>query len=222
MTWQLHVPHRDRSDSLLEVVDMAEELPDPEDRATTRALAMDAYLEDRLESAGELLDRIERADPAERRSMLDRARVSAGLLNTKDERDHRAFVATNGRLRVRPPQQCAVCGTVPTRPDGLPDMNVARVRRWHCPTHEHLAEPGDFDSLLSGVRPDMTPIPDPDELAREQRADEQRAEQQRQRREAREAEAEAIRVARERYERANEDNDYFNTPIAGTPARMWR
>jgi hypothetical protein len=44
-----------------------------------------------METAGELLDPLERADRSERRELLDRARTAAGLASTDVEEAHRPY-----------------------------------------------------------------------------------------------------------------------------------
>jgi hypothetical protein len=94
--WQLHVPHRSRSDHLGVVVPaLASELEDPEDRDTARWLAVNAFWDFKFQTAGELLDHLEAITPAERRELLDHARADAGLPPTSDIDDRRrAEVAT--------------------------------------------------------------------------------------------------------------------------------
>jgi hypothetical protein len=72
----IRVPFRDRADSLADVADNARALPAGEDRAVVRGLVLNGAT-DGLATAGDLLDRIEAATPAERRVMLDGARTRA-------------------------------------------------------------------------------------------------------------------------------------------------
>jgi hypothetical protein len=223
MSWEIRVPVRDPSAPLTEAGFDSRHLEDAEDAAVTRELVFEAMVNTDAQTVGDLVDLVEQAGPAERRELLNRCRVAAGLQTVEDVEAHEKFLAANRALRPRPPLRCAVCGVHPTGPGGMPDPNIAAVQRWHCPAHISQAEPGDMDPPPSRIGLDMRYI-DPAEAEAERRRDEQRAEQDRQRGEDRAAEAEAIRVARERYERETEDNDYLNTPIAGmTNVRMrWR
>jgi hypothetical protein len=133
MSWEIHVPYRNRDDSLIDVAIAAGQL-EGEDGQVARQLAMDAIIDSDDRCAGDLIDRIERANPAERRALLDRTRINAGLLNTKDEEGHRAFVAANEVIarRPRPPvPACAVCGATPTTPGGMPAA-VPRASAGHA------------------------------------------------------------------------------------------
>ena len=185
-SWQIHIPHRTRSDSLIQVAANARQLEDADDRAVTRRLALDAA-EDGLTSAGELLDRIERADPGERRAMLDKARAAADLPTVEDVEARARFEAANEMARRR----------VVSHDDPPPEA------RPH---------------LVNGA----IVMHDPAELERERRKDEQLREEREQRRKEREAEAEAIRAARERYERETADDCYINPPVVGVPAKQVR
>jgi hypothetical protein len=55
--WQLHVPHRSRSDTLADVVEAARALPQGESRDIARQIALGALVDGTAASAGELLDR---------------------------------------------------------------------------------------------------------------------------------------------------------------------
>jgi hypothetical protein len=52
------------------------------------------------------------------------------------------------------------CDAVPIRP-GVGVFYTPNVRRWWCPAHEHLAEPGDLEPRGSGIvySPAGVPIP---------------------------------------------------------------
>ena len=221
MSWQIRIPHRNRRDAPLTDVGFdARHLEDPEDRAVTRELVLDAMLNSGCETVGDLVDMVENAGPAQRRELLNKCRVAAGLETCEDAEAHEAFEAANRALRPRPPQRCVICGAVPTTREGFPDLNVRRARRWHCRDHEHLARPGDMEAPPPPITMGMQLI-DPDEVAREQRQDERRAEERERRRQEREAEAEATRAARRRYEQAVAEDDDMRPEIAGIKgARM--
>lgn len=154
MTWQLHVPHCDRSDSLVEVGGFARHL-EGEDRPVARELAMYAVRELSMNTAGELLDHLEASGPEQRRAVLDRARAGAGL---------EPIEAVEARERVKAAQQrssgggrsgwqlCGepTCNAVPLNELGAP--TAVDVRRWWCAEHRHLARPGDMEPHGPGVR----------------------------------------------------------------------
>jgi hypothetical protein len=94
--WSIHVPHRTRDDSLVDVAGLARALP-ADERAVTRQVAINARL-DGLATAGDLLDRLQELNPAERRALLDTARAQCGLLPT-----HEVDVRRGAALRTLAP-----------------------------------------------------------------------------------------------------------------------
>lgn len=220
MSWQLHVPHTALDQTPAEaLVANADAKLEGEERTVAAQLLLDASIDSEIATIGDLVDRIERLDPAGRRRLLDRTREAAGLVSASDVEALERFTAANEQLarRPRPPlPRCPICNVTPTTAEGFPDpMAAAGVKRWHCEEHRDQAAPGDLDPPPSGIGLDMRFIPDPDEVERGRHEDERRAERDRQRRADREAEAEATRVARERYIEANKDNPYVN-PLSGT------
>ena len=168
MTWQIRVPHRDPGDSLVEVAGLARHL-DGDDRLVAREVALGARL-DGLATAGELLDRLERLEPNERRAMLDQARQACGLPSTADAEQQQHVATLIHRSQSPPLQRCAIhdCTVIPTNGLGVPAEGD--VRRWHCPAHEHLASDEDMKPHGSGLRfsPSGVPVPDlPDDERRE-------------------------------------------------------
>jgi hypothetical protein len=96
--WQIDIPHRSRDESVVDVLcDDLRAIEDRESRAVARAVLQEAA-ESGTRTVGEVMDRLNRADPAEVREMLDRARVAAGLETTADVEGHAAFVAANRAL----------------------------------------------------------------------------------------------------------------------------
>lgn len=83
MSWQIHIPHRHRSDSLSDVAVAAHDLPADEARVV-RQLVLGEIVGGSAASAGELIDKLEKATPAERRQALDAARAKAGLKTATD------------------------------------------------------------------------------------------------------------------------------------------
>jgi hypothetical protein len=221
--WQISIPYRDRSDSLAELGFDAGLLGE-EDRAVTRHLVLRALLEGD-KTTGDLLDRLEAADPTERRELLDDAREAAGLERSEDIDAREAFEARpvvggssldgpydqGGRL-----QGCAACGAIPMHATtGLPI--VVADRKYWCPEHKHLAEPDDHlpPDDVAAVGPHFEWIPAPSVQRRLQAEDDRRREENERRRRDREAEAEAIRAARRRFEEQRAGDPYLDPPLAG-------
>jgi hypothetical protein len=100
VNWQINVPHRLRSDSLSNVAVAARALPTDEDRAVCRQLVLREITGGTAKTAGELLDKLEKASPSERRELLDRAREKAGLPTTGDVefREEHERIQRNTRL----------------------------------------------------------------------------------------------------------------------------
>jgi hypothetical protein len=181
MTWQVHVPHHSRADNLLVVVpSLANELPNPEDRDTARWLAVGAYQDLGLRTAGQLLDHLENCTPDERRELLDKARREAGLPDTETVDAQRRYEAANAAARNRanansPWQMCHAdgCNQTPLNSVGIPCATPAR--KWFCPAHVHLAGPHDMEPRGSGIRlsPSGALVPD-DEGEREREHERQK------------------------------------------------
>jgi predicted phage gp36 major capsid-like protein len=156
VSWRLHVPHRAREDSLVDVAAAAVAL-EGEGRAVARVLAIQAHM-DGLKTAGDLLDAIAAETPEQRRARLDRAREAAGLpaSGRVDEARRLALVQAAGRRAAAaesPWQVCAEpsCTAVPVNPVGGAPVPVD-VRRWWCEVHRHLAAEGGMQPRPSRVR----------------------------------------------------------------------
>ena len=112
VSWQILVPFRSRSDSLIDTVEAARELPAGEDRAVARQLVIGALIDGSAASAGELIDRLEKASPAERRKVLDEARARAGLPTTGQIEFEQKFEAAQRSTRAaafdQPPPRYAL------------------------------------------------------------------------------------------------------------------
>jgi len=99
MSHEIRIPHRDRSDPLSSVGELARHLS-PDESATVREIVTDAAGAG-LTTVGALLNRLEAASPAERRALLDQARTRAGLPTataiakkaSHEERSRQMFVA---------------------------------------------------------------------------------------------------------------------------------
>ena len=103
MTWTIQIPFRDRSEPLAAAGDLARHLPDPDDRAVVRRLALDAA-QDGCQTVGDLLDRLESSGPAQRRLLLDQARAGAGLKPTAAVEAERRVARQPARASARPPR----------------------------------------------------------------------------------------------------------------------
>ncbi len=102
MTWTIDLPWRgDPEQPLLEAMTDTRVIEDREQRAVAYELMFDAYVSDHAETLGEVVDNLERAEPAERRRMLDKARLAAGLETTSDVEAHKRFLTAN-ELAGRP------------------------------------------------------------------------------------------------------------------------
>ena len=84
------------------MADAARDLPTDEARAIVRQLVLDELVGGSATTVGELLDKIEQAAPAERRKMLDDARVGAGLPTTATVEGIRAseMASHAGRMKA--------------------------------------------------------------------------------------------------------------------------
>src|SRR5215216_6019735 len=90
------------------------------------------------------------AGPAQRRELLNKCRVAAGLETVEDVEGHARFVQANEALLYRPHRpvpSCAVCGAHPTTPQGMPDPNIPAVQR--RPSHHR-------DRLVRDQRDEQT------------------------------------------------------------------
>jgi hypothetical protein len=202
--WQIQIPHRDRSDSLTDVVEAARELA-PDDDRVLRQIVRDELVGGSAATAGELLDKLEAATPAERRRLLDTARAKVGLPTTDDVEATERYEAANAAGRIRAAKQSTLqlcgaegCSVAPTNAAGA--VVPVGVKRWWCAEHEHLAAPGDLDPRPGALR--MTDAGtlieiDPDEEERERAAAQSRQAALKAQAADRQAEAEAARVNRE-------------------------
>jgi hypothetical protein len=77
-TWQILVPHRSRTDLLINVAECCRALP-TDDARVTRQLLLDELANGTAVSAGELLDTLEKASAPARRALRLGARARAGL-----------------------------------------------------------------------------------------------------------------------------------------------
>jgi hypothetical protein len=82
-SWHISIPYRSSADSLSAVAEAARELPTAEERTVVRQLVLSEITDGSASTAGELIDSLERSTPAERRELLDQARVKAGLPDTR-------------------------------------------------------------------------------------------------------------------------------------------
>jgi hypothetical protein len=123
--WSLQIPYRSRSDPLTSVADAARELPTDEERAVVRQLVLGEIVGGSATTAGELLDKLEKASPEVRRKMLDDARTKAGLPTTGEVEFEARFKMIQHSARLRAgtddrPQRLAYNET-----GGIVDLNEA-------------------------------------------------------------------------------------------------
>ena len=200
--WEIRVPHRGRDESLIDTASNARHLPEGE-RDVAREIVFSAMF-DGLSTAGQLLDRLDRLEPAQRRQLLDHARQECGLESIADvEAGMRAEIASKAGEIVASqynPQLCHgrtadgnFCNALPLN-NGVPA--ATNTKKWFCEAHRGQARPGDLDPLPSPWRysPSGAIIEvDAAELAREQTAAESRRVQREAELAERAAEAAAIR-----------------------------
>jgi hypothetical protein len=133
MSWSIHVPHRLRSDSLSDVAVAARVLETDDERAVCRQIVLAEITRGTAKTAGELIDRLENAAPAERRKLLDAARVKAGLPTTDEVefREQHERIQRNARLAPTCPSRFAYTDT-----GGLVDLAQADQERDRAITAE--------------------------------------------------------------------------------------
>ena len=194
MSWEIRIPHRFRDESFVDAASHARHL-EGDDRAVTRQLVLNAAV-DGMRTAGELLDHLDSLEPHERRALLDKARAEVGLVST-EMADARERIYASSRSTTSGIGGCAIdgCANVPVR-HGI--FHSPDVRRWHCPDHEHLAEPGDLEPRGSGLKLSPSGVPIDDDPV----ADARERERERSRRAQRQAQAEIRAVEAEEASRS--------------------
>src|SRR5690242_2007169 len=138
---ELNIPHRNRDDSLADVGGLAGRLGDPQEAEVVRELVAQAH-QAGARTAGDLLDILDRANPAQRRELVDNAREITGQPTATVMDERAAFAAANASRVPQPrgdvPSICAVCSAVAVDAQGLP--RSVNVRRWYCEEHRDQAE----------------------------------------------------------------------------------
>ena len=188
MSWEIRVPHRGRDESLIDTASNCRHLPEGE-RDVSREIVIGA-MTDGVRTAGDLLDRLDSLEPAQRRQLLDHARQECGLPSIADvDARARAEMASQAGAVVASQYQPQLChGKTPAglacNAVGMTDYGVpawTNARKWFCAAHAGQARPGDLDPLPcpykyaeSGAIVEV----DPAEIAREQAAAESRARQE--------------------------------------------
>jgi hypothetical protein len=207
VTWTIRIPGR-HSDPLNEksVFDLSNAIDDPDERAVARALLLAAWTSG-AKTVGTVVRGVERLNQSDRRRLLDVLRRDAGLADTKTVEAEREFARANKAGAViagqhSPWQIChgvnsdgGNCNAIPMSHLGVPEPTP--VRRWFCPAHRHLAQPGDMEERGSGTRISASGALVPVDPGTEERAAAERASRRRQlEAEAaiREPEAEAARA----------------------------
>ena len=121
--WRIQIPYRDRSALLTDVADAARELPTDEARAIVRSLVLGELVGGSATTVGELLDKIEQATPAERRKMLDDARVGAGLPTTATVEAHQAAEMASHAARIKAGAETRPLRLAYSESGGFVDLN---------------------------------------------------------------------------------------------------
>jgi hypothetical protein len=152
MSHEIRIPYRDRSDPLPAVADAARAL-EGDDRAVARQIVLRGMTSG-VATVGDLLDELDAMSPAERRALLDQARVGAGLPSTAEVSAAAARKVRAPLIPDSPPRDaagCAIqicpaegCGRYPLSPVSGATIPV-KARRWWCPAHQHLASPHDME-----------------------------------------------------------------------------
>jgi hypothetical protein len=183
VSWTISIPHASRDEPLSLTASRARHLATDDDRAVARQIVFAGMLRG-LRSAGDLLDELGAATPAERRGLLDAARAECGL-------EPIAAVEAGERVRqasswarsavTSGPQACHAtgCPAIPTTPEGA--WRTVNAKRWFCPDHVDQAQPGDMDPPPCPFRysPSGAIVPnDPVDEAREAAAEASRASRQ--------------------------------------------
>lgn len=134
-------------------------MADADERAIVGEMILEA-IDAGIETAGELVDSIERRPPEERRVLLDRWRERAGAPERHLARCAREKWRIDARFEAddipgpppwRPLKACHApnCGAWPTGPAG--NLIEVEVERWFCPQHRHLAQEGDIGEARAAI-----------------------------------------------------------------------
>jgi hypothetical protein len=221
----LDINYVDRSDSLdVTAIENAAHGLKGEERQAVQMLMFEAATDSTLRTVGDLLDRIDRASPAERRQMFNSARQKAGL-PTAEAADARRKVQEHSRaLRGLPmrdeagyadPTICAApaCANFPVDPaTGL--RTKSRAKRWWCSAHADRAEPGDLEAWSLRIRyTESGALQFLDEVEADQLEIEREQERRRIQREA--AAAERAEKAKEMREHEAAMDEYYRPKGAG-------
>ena len=177
----------------------ARDIEDPVERRVGRALLLN-WATEGAGFAQNVAD-VENMSPQERHDLLQRAHRALGLETPDDRREREEREERDRIVWHRPIPECVICGEVARGAGGFPDANTPPARKWHCPDHVHLAEPGDMDPPPVPIGANMQYIPDDAEVEREKRRDERIQREQRERNEQRRLrgiEQRQVREARER------------------------
>ena len=159
--FEIAIPFRSRDDSLIDVRSELRDAPlDETETELAREVIDEALFVEGERTAGDLLDRLDRSGPDQRREILDCARAALGQPSVA-EVERRRDLAHARRDDIPPPpsrrragptrdaqgrawQGCPAegCKAVPTQ-GGAPVP--VRARRWWCPTHQDQAAAGDLE-----------------------------------------------------------------------------
>lgn len=128
MNWQLYVPHRSPDEPLADVALNAHRVLRGDDAVVARELATDAMFEYGEKTAGDLINRIKRASPGQRRTLLDRIRSRVGLPSTGDVEAHRRFEAANRPAQLHSRQRRKAT-LVPMPGGGFMEIDETEIER---------------------------------------------------------------------------------------------
>ena len=147
MSWQLRIPYRDRDEPLDagSIWALPKLLDSDEDARVTRELLALVCVSG-ARTVGQVIDVVDSLDADDRRLFIDACRKSAGLRTATEIDARRAYELANAANQARGNPMlpyCAHCNAVPLTETG--SLAETRAVRWHCPAHEHLAEPGDLE-----------------------------------------------------------------------------
>jgi hypothetical protein len=225
----LNLPFRDRSQPLTDpdVLRLPEAL-EGEDRRVADRLLVDAMADPDLATIGDLIDRIGRASPQDRRRIADQAREAAGLKSftaidweAEAERGRRAAPPrrdADGRsYQVCHEPGCAAQAV--NAATGSPEPVAAR--RWWCADHR-CGHEADLEPWTPGLRYSETgaliDADDDAEAERERERSDREQERMRQRREQSQAERREQLAERREYERAREEQHRREDLSLGPPS----
>jgi hypothetical protein len=161
-SWQIHIPNTGPSAPLdVDAIEVAGRGLEGENRLVAQRILFDAATNPEMRTIDDLLTHLERIGQVGRRQLLNEVRHDLGLPTAETVDARRDNEARSRALAHLPRREmdgstftnCAAdgCLEVPLSPQtGTPIPT--RAKKWHCPAHEHLAEPGDMDDWSLRIR----------------------------------------------------------------------